>query len=109
MSSHPLTPDPATSTPTVGGRTTTTAAVIAHVPLGSNDPGIVPELLTTKQASQMAGVGEHIWWAMTRSQLAPKPLFIGTGLRPMVRYRRSEILQWIADGCHRTDGRDNQR
>jgi predicted DNA-binding transcriptional regulator AlpA len=65
--------------------------------------GIVPELLTTKQAAWLAGVGERTWWAWSRSGLAPRPISIGYGARPAVRYRRSDLLQWIQDGCPRTD------
>lgn len=71
---------------------------------------ISPELLTTKQAAELAGCGERTWWAWSRSGLAPKPLTIGLGSRPAVRYRRGDVLQWIADGCPRCDGKgDNQR
>lgn len=71
--------------------------------------GITPELLTTKQAAELAAVGERTWWAWTRSGLAPKPVFIGHGTRPAVRYRRSDIMAWIADGCPRTDKGGNGR
>ncbi|NLY02218.1 MAG: helix-turn-helix domain-containing protein, partial [Rhodopirellula sp.] len=61
--------------------------------------GIQAELLTCKEAAQLAGCGERTWWSWTRSGLAPKPIAIGYGLRPAIRYRRSEILQWIQQGC----------
>ncbi|NLF73306.1 MAG: helix-turn-helix domain-containing protein [Candidatus Anammoximicrobium sp.] len=67
--------------------------------------GIVPELLTTKQAAELASVGERTWWSWTRSGLAPRPLQIGHGTRPAVRYRRSDIMAWIASGCPRVDGK----
>ena len=71
---------------------------------------IEPELLDSKQSARLAGFSERTWWSMTRSGLAPAPLKIGLGLRPAVRYRRSEILQWIQDGCPRCDGKgDAQR
>ncbi|MCU0981217.1 MAG: helix-turn-helix domain-containing protein [Pirellulaceae bacterium] len=66
--------------------------------------GIVAELLTTRQAAALAGVGERTWWAWSRSGLAPRPITIGLGTRPAVRYRRAEIMQWIAAGCPRVDG-----
>ena len=65
---------------------------------------IVPELLSSKQAAQLAGVSERKWWGMTRSGQAPAPIKIGLGLRPMVRFRRSDILDWIDAGCPRIDG-----
>ena len=61
--------------------------------------GMVPELLTTSEAAQLAGVGERTWWRWTRSGIAPPPLKIGRGLRPAVRFRRSEVLAWMAGGC----------
>jgi len=87
-----------TSTPTVS---TPTAAAAA--------PGITAELLTTRQAAELAAVGERTWWAWSRSGLAPKPVFIGHGIRPACRYRRSEIMAWISGGCKPVDGRDAQR
>ena len=66
---------------------------------------IEPELLTSKQAARLAGVSERTWWAWSRSGLAPVPISIGCGLRPAVRYRRGDILAWIASGCPRVDGR----
>jgi predicted DNA-binding transcriptional regulator AlpA len=47
----------------------------------------------------LAGVGERTFWRWSRSGLAPAPIFIGNGPRPAVRYRRSEILRWIDNGC----------
>lgn len=66
--------------------------------------GIVPELLTTKQAAALAGVGERTWWRWSRSALAPAPVKIGIGPRPAVRFRRSEVLEWIRAGCPRVNG-----
>jgi predicted DNA-binding transcriptional regulator AlpA len=60
---------------------------------------IVPALLTTKQAAALASVGERTWWRWTRCGIAPPPVKIGGA----VRYRRDEVLQWIADGCPRCD------
>jgi predicted DNA-binding transcriptional regulator AlpA len=71
-------------------------------------PGMTPELLTTKQAAQLAGCGERTFWAWSRSGLAPAPVKIGYGTRPAVRYRRGEIMGWIAAGCPRVDGRDGR-
>lgn len=66
--------------------------------------GIVPELLTTRQAAELCGCGERTLWSWSRSGIAPAPIKIGIGLRPAVRYRRAELLQWIQNGCPRTDG-----
>ena len=70
--------------------------------------GITPELLTTKQAAELCGVGERTLWSWSRSGIAPAPIKIGVGLRPAVRYRRSELLQWVQDGCPRCDGRADE-
>ena len=72
--------------------------------------GITPELLTTAEAARLAGVGERTLWSWSRSGISPAPVKIGVGLRPAVRYRRSEILAWIEAGCPRCNGKgDNQR
>lgn len=71
--------------------------------------GIQPELLTTAESAKLAGCGERTFWAWSRSGLAPAPLKIGHGTRPAVRYRRSELLAWIAAGCPRVDGRGGRR
>ncbi len=65
--------------------------------------GITPELLTTKQAAELCGVGERSLWRWSRSGQAPRPVKIGDGKRGAVRYRRSDLMAWIADGCKRID------
>lgn len=108
---------PTTSTPRpqdlqAGGRTTTTPNGIAHVAPGGNGtpaPGITPELLTTKQAAQLCGIGERTLWGWSRRGLAPPPIQIGDGTRRMVKYSRQVYLEWIAGGCKRVDGRDTER
>lgn len=67
--------------------------------------GIVAELLTEKQAAQLCGIGTRTLWRWSRSGIAPRPVKIGRGKRPAVRYRRVELVQWIADGCPRTERR----
>ncbi len=61
---------------------------------------IIPELLTTAQAAKLCGLGERTFWRHSRSGVAPAPVRIGVASR----YRRSELLAWIADGCPRIDG-----
>ena len=78
--------------------------------LQADGGGITPELLTTKQAAELCGCGERTLWSWSRSGIAPAPVKIGVGLRPAVRFKRAELLQWIQDGCPRIDGKeDNQR
>jgi len=86
-----------------GGRTTTTTTGV--VGLAPNVEAIVPELLTTKQAAALCGLGERTLWRFSRSGVSPRPLKIGHGRNGAVRYRRSEILAWIAGDCKRVDGR----
>lgn len=62
------------------------------------------ELVTTKEAADMAGVGERTWWGWSRSGVAPAPLKVGGA----VRYSRSAILKWIEAGCPRVDGGQTQ-
>jgi predicted DNA-binding transcriptional regulator AlpA len=69
----------------------------------------VPELLTTKQAAELCGCGERTLWSWSRSGIAPAPVKIGIGLRPAVRFKRAELLQWIQEGCPRVGRGDNQR
>jgi predicted DNA-binding transcriptional regulator AlpA len=90
-----------------GGRTTKTNNGIAH--MTGDGGGIQPELLTSPESATLAGVSERTWWSMTRSGLAPPPLKIGCGLRPMVRFRRADILAWIEAGCPRCDGKGGGR
>lgn len=67
--------------------------------------GITPELLTTKQAAELVNVGERTLWRWSRSGLCPRPVKIGAGKQGAVRFRRSDLLKWIQDGCPRVDGR----
>ncbi len=80
------------------------AAGVAHITPGSD--GIAPELLTTKQAAELLSIGERTLWAWSRSGICPAPVKIGVGLRPAVRYRRTELEQWVADGCPRVDANE---
>ncbi|HEY4759561.1 MAG TPA: helix-turn-helix domain-containing protein [Thermoguttaceae bacterium] len=57
---------------------------------------IVPELLTTAEAARLLSMGERTLWRHSRSGAAPAPVKIGGTL---VRYRRSELLDWIEAGC----------
>jgi predicted DNA-binding transcriptional regulator AlpA len=66
--------------------------------------GIVPELLTTRQAAELCGVGQRTLWRWSRSGMAPRPLKIGTGKQGAVRYSRRAIMEWVAAGCPRMDG-----
>ena len=78
-------------------RSTTTTPGMASVASGS--PSVTAELLTSKQAAALCGIGERTLWRWSRSGIAPKPLKIGCGLRAATRYRRRDLLIWICNGC----------
>ena len=68
---------------------------------GTDPSTITPELLTTKQAAKLCGIGERTLWRWSRSGIAPAPVKIGGA----VRFRRDEYMTWIEAGCPRCDGR----
>lgn len=61
---------------------------------------LVQELLTTAQAAKLCGLGERTFWRHAHSGAAPAPVRIGGS----TRYRRSDLLAWIAAACPRVDG-----
>jgi excisionase family DNA binding protein len=89
---------PSSPTPTTSSTTPAPGAIVTTA------GGIVPELLTTKQAAELLAVGERTLWRWSRSGLAPRPVKIGLGPRAAVRFRRAELMTWLAAGCPRTDG-----
>jgi excisionase family DNA binding protein len=58
------------------------------------------ELLTTREAARLCGLGERTFWRHTHSGVAPAPVRIGGS----ARYRRADLLRWIEAGCPRCDG-----
>jgi predicted DNA-binding transcriptional regulator AlpA len=60
-------------------------------------PGDLPELLSTRAAAHLCGVGERTLWRHSHSGVAPAPVRIGGS----VRYRRSDLVGWIEAGCPR--------
>lgn len=71
--------------------------------------GIVPELLTTKQAAEFLSIGERTLWRWSRSGICPAPVKIGIGTRPAVRFRRSDLTEWLDAGCPRVDANEKGR
>lgn len=65
-----------------------------HEPSGSLTT-IAPELLTTREAAQLLRIGERTLWRYSNSRVAPAPIKIGNA----IRYQRTVLLAWIADGC----------
>jgi prophage regulatory protein len=55
------------------------------------------ELLTASESAEMAGVAKRSWWRYVSSGKAPAPVRLGGA----VRWRRSELAEWIAAGCPR--------
>jgi prophage regulatory protein len=61
------------------------------------DPEHLRELLTAAESADMAGVAKRSWWRYVSSGKAPAPVRLGGS----VRWRRSELAEWIAAGCPR--------
>jgi excisionase family DNA binding protein len=61
------------------------------------DPEHLRELLTAAEAAEMAGVAKRSWWRYVSSGKAPAPVRLGGA----VRWRRSELAEWIQAGCPR--------
>lgn len=61
------------------------------------DPEHLRELLTAAESADMAGVAKRSWWRYVSSGRAPAPVRLGGA----VRWRRSELAEWIAAGCPR--------
>ncbi len=55
------------------------------------------ELLSAAEAAQMAGVAKRSWWRYVSSGRAPQPVRLGGA----VRWRKSELAEWISAGCPR--------
>jgi prophage regulatory protein len=55
------------------------------------------ELLTAAESAEMAGVAKRSWWRYVSSGKAPAPVRLGGA----VRWRRSELAEWIGAGCPR--------
>ena len=55
------------------------------------------ELLTAAEAAEVAGVAKRSWWRYVSSGKAPTPVRLGGA----VRWRRSELAEWIQAGCPR--------
>lgn len=61
------------------------------------EPEHLRELLSAAEAAHMAGVAKRSWWRYVSSGRAPAPVRLGGA----VRWRRSELAEWIASGCPR--------
>ena len=63
----------------------------------TSDRDKLRELLTAVEAAEMAGVAKRSWWRHVSSGRAPAPVRLGGS----VRWRRSELAEWISAGCPR--------
>jgi prophage regulatory protein len=61
------------------------------------DRNSLRELLSAAEAATMAGVAKRSWWRYVSAGRAPQPVRLGGS----VRWRRSELAEWIAAGCPR--------
>ena len=59
----------------------------------------LPALISEKQAAELVGIKPRTWRRMSRSGVAPAPVKLGKGERPMIRFRRSELEAWLEAGC----------
>lgn len=61
-------------------------------------------LWTTKEVAGLLGSGERSVWRWSRSGAMPAPVKINGA----VRFRRSEVEDWVEGGCRPIDGRAGQ-
>jgi predicted DNA-binding transcriptional regulator AlpA len=59
-------------------------------------PPVPPLLLTRRQSAAMSGVSPATWDRMTAAGRTPAPVRLSGGC---VRFRRSDLLRWVALGC----------
>jgi excisionase family DNA binding protein len=64
-----------------------------------NNTKNLPALISEKEAAELVGIKPRTWRRMSRSGVAPAPVKLGKGERPMIRFRRSELEAWIEAGC----------
>ena len=56
---------------------------------------LAPLLLTAEQAAGLVGVSRSHWWSLHSAGLVPLPVKLGRA----TRWRRDEIVEWVAAGC----------
>lgn len=65
---------------------------------------ITPELLTLPEAAKMLNVGKRTLTRWVDQGRAPRPVKIVPGRRGTVRWRRTELMDWISGGCQPVGG-----
>ena len=58
-----------------------------------------PELLSERQAAALLGCSSRTLWRWSRSGICPAPVRLGHGPRAMVRFRKSDLLDWLENRC----------
>ncbi len=66
--------------------------------LTSTSP-VETELLTTGHAAAFCGISPRSLIRWSKTGAAPKPIRLGYGTRTTIRYRRSDLIVWIKNGC----------
>jgi len=65
---------------------------------------IVPELLTSPEVAKMVSVAERTLTRWAAQGRFPRPIKIVPGPRGTVRWRRSDLMDWIDGGCKPVGG-----
>jgi len=60
-----------------------------------NNDAVEPLMITAAQVARMLQVSLRTLWRMRSAGDLPTPLRVGAA----VRWRKEEIIRWIADGC----------
>jgi len=63
-------------------------------------------LMTAEEIAELLRLSVRSVWRLRSAGGIPKPLRIGG---TTVRWRRSEILDWVSAGCPAADSRNNDR
>lgn len=58
-------------------------------------PGVLPAMLTIDQVARLLNCSTRTVYRLNDAGQMPRPVRLGA----LVRWNRSEIEQWIADGC----------
>ena len=53
------------------------------------------ELVTAAEAAVIAGISKRSWTRLVQQSRAPQPIHLGG----CIRWRLSDIEQWISNGC----------
>ena len=63
-------------------------------------PGVLPAMLTIDQVARLLNCSTRTVYRLNDAGKMPRPVRLGA----LVRWNRSEIDQWIADGCPAAKG-----